>query len=1244
MSVTWTDTPLATLAAAGMQVVGVKADGTEDILANTLEQPLEINDTQDQYDAIKIVFPNGYTAKRFDVDLKVDVGMKDDAWESVRENLVNKRADPNWRNWFQHGTGAYKFFNSSEMHYQIEGEDKKILPGKAYLYFTTDYVMVDGWRNNGNHVVVYSLRPETMVREMRSTFHIRKDDNDNYWTDYAKKELGLKRVKYITFLPEGVYYLTGSVGTKSTGPWVRDNPIPEPTIIPNYKDTGKTALIFELGDMNHDRVPHEYFGNYFKYDIQTTNDLREGTHRMEGYYFWEDQRGLVDKWNTHVDTLDFDNDGNTKERFERIEDTLITYTQRKDIVTKNYLSSTQTGNYASTAVLDRTTENPYYKFNLFNNYIEDMQGISMIATLPAKGDTAIAPDQDGNYVARGSDLSLHLKKSLESDPANAGLLAGWDFFYSTDPLGTSIEERKNANWLSADQIDDFSKVTMIKMQQKPGALLRQKQNIDFYAPMALPADMPEVNKMLVASASTAFSTNGNSYIESNKITFSFTPGYQVEGKVFADLNDDGALTGDTLLEGYTVALMNRDGTPVLDADGVALTTQTNAGGSFFFKVPKRGEYYLSLTKKYANDRAAKLYEIDGTRTIGSGGNDAIADDADATAMTLKTELFSLNPYAPSSVDNVYEKPSSFIATRNFGLVPQNGQIKITLHDAENTDKAIPGGVFALYNQQGDELGQFTTDASGVVLSGLLPFATYKIKQLSTTDSYMLPTEEIEFTTSTLIHTVPVFNKIKKAELNISLTAAEDKNLPLANGVYELKDANGKLIATLTTDEKGKANIADLPYGKYTLTQITAPKNYTLSPVVTEIVIDAPSKEYPLTNARKNGTVTLTLKDSRNTKLLLEKGEFAITDTNGNLIATITPDMLVTNKDGTITLPNLPYGDYIIKQTKAPTRYRLNDAPIKVALYDENVDLTHLNQKRPTDTPPPPADPVPDPKPEPTPDPKPTDPIIEIIPQDPKPIEPTTPKGPDFTDPIVYRPVEKPATDTLPATAQPAIKKYVKTLPKTGAIGQAQIDKKAGVVSASARKKIETRLPSEEIFRLAGDRNKSLSHWLAVLPESERVASQYIVLPTQGLVMPVQTVASGSKAYNNFTNGIAEDFASYLHNGAVQLPGVSLGSYGDAGNKVIAGHSSYRKSSKAKYKTHFQKIIGMESGEEIRIYKKTAKGTFIRYVYKVNASYNTDDQDVSVLKPTHADQLTLITCTPIGGVAGRWVVKATFQGH
>jgi hypothetical protein len=145
-------------------------------------------------------------------------------------------------------------------------------------------------------------------------------------------------------------------------------------------------------------------------------------------------------------------------------------------------------------------------------------------------------------------------------------------------------------------------------------------------------------------------------------------------------------------------------------------------------------------------------------------------------------------------------------------------------------------------------------------------------------------------------------------------------------------------------------------------------------------------------------------------------------------------------------------------------------------------------------------------------------------------------------------------------------------------------------------------------------------------------------------MPIQTVASGSVAYNNFVNGKNEDFLSYLHNGAVQLPATSRGTYGDPGNKVIAGHSSYRKSSTAKYKTNFQKIIGMEVGEQVWIYKKNSSGVFTRYVYQVEASYNTSAKDISILYPTTKDQVTLMTCTPIGGVVGRRIVKATFVSN
>lgn len=69
---------------------------------------------------------------------------------------------------------------------------------------------------------------------------------------------------------------------------------------------------------------------------------------------------------------------------------------------------------------------------------------------------------------------------------------------------------------------------------------------------------------------------------------------------------------------------------------------------------------------------------------------------------------------------------------------------------------------------------------------------------------------------------------------------------------------------------------------------------------------------------------------------------------------------------------------------------------------------------------------------------------------------------------------------------------------------------------------------------------------------------------------------------------------------------------------------------------------LKEGEEIWVYQKDENGKFVRYAYNVTESYNTASNDISVLKPTDHSQLTLITCTPIGGIAGRWAVKAKFS--
>jgi LPXTG-site transpeptidase (sortase) family protein len=89
--------------------------------------------------------------------------------------------------------------------------------------------------------------------------------------------------------------------------------------------------------------------------------------------------------------------------------------------------------------------------------------------------------------------------------------------------------------------------------------------------------------------------------------------------------------------------------------------------------------------------------------------------------------------------------------------------------------------------------------------------------------------------------------------------------------------------------------------------------------------------------------------------------------------------------------------------------------------------------------------------------------------------------------------------------------------------------------------------------------------------------------------------------------------------------------------VVSGIRLYS----GRYKTHFQKIIELEEGEEIWIYKKQENGEYRRYKYRTEVSYEVNPKDTSILSPGIGKNLTLFTCTPIGWITGRWVVQAKY---
>ena len=201
---------------------------------------------------------------------------------------------------------------------------------------------------------------------------------------------------------------------------------------------------------------------------------------------------------------------------------------------------------------------------------------------------------------------------------------------------------------------------------------------------------------------------------------------------------------------------------------------------------------------------------------------------------------------------------------------------------------------------------------------------------------------------------------------------------------------------------------------------------------------------------------------------------------------------------------MPYGDYTLVQSEAPAGYTINGQEIKVGLFVDQQESHHVNRKRRS------IHEEVQPKPERRPHPKQEIEKPIVVPSEPKEEEKImipslpTPIKTVLLDPITYRELLKEVevvqsghgSQNLSKTSDSLIKTYVKRLPKTGVLGEDQLHKKVGVISSKTSSKVETRLPSESLFRLAGDKNTDLAHWWSVLPHSERSADQYSVLPTQ----------------------------------------------------------------------------------------------------------------------------------------------------
>lgn len=170
---------------------------------------------------------------------------------------------------------------------------------------------------------------------------------------------------------------------------------------------------------------------------------------------------------------------------------------------------------------------------------------------------------------------------------------------------------------------------------------------------------------------------------------------------------------------------------------------------------------------------------------------------------------------------------------------------------------------------------------------------------------------------------------------IDLNKADQFDHPVAGAVFKISDGT-KTVATLTTNESGYAISEKLPCGEYMVRETTAPDGYELNTekffVDIEInneVVTVNDGNFVIDNVSM-GNVELNKVDQD--EVPLAGAEFTIYDQAGEVVSVLTTD-----SKGNAVSEDLLYGDYTVKETKAPDGYRLDNK-----VYDVTVDTSDSN--------------------------------------------------------------------------------------------------------------------------------------------------------------------------------------------------------------------------------------------------------------------------------------------------------------